>query len=88
MSLDIDTIGLPFVERERNRARGGFDETCLLCGRGMSAQRAERGYWVHLDTANHIVPVDEELPERHDMGWFPIGNDCAKRVPAQYRSRL
>lgn len=67
-------------------AEGPIDEHCLLCGKALSDRQVLTGEWVHLHD-NVLVHVDAEVPEASDQGWWPIGADCAKKVPAEFRTK-
>jgi len=66
-------------------------DQCWLCGRGLTARAAERGWWVHMTVDLTIAPVD--LPEQdwpagvESQGWFPVGNECAKKIPKTHRAK-
>lgn len=63
---------------------------CYVCGRGLTEAAVARGWYVHMTTAGTIAPVDlpeDALPERDDQGWFPVGSECARRIPLTHRQR-
>lgn len=52
------------------------DDPCFLCGK---ATRGER--FVHLARyGGALVSEDETLNEAEDMGYFPVGPECAKKL--------
>ncbi len=62
------------------RASGASgDAPCFLCGRETDGSRS-----VHLAVAGEIVPLVEDLDASDDQGWFPIGPECAKKLPAGF----
>lgn len=72
--IDIDTVRRPDAEK---KAQG--DQPCFLCGKATDGSRL-----VHLATFGALVPISETLPEHEDQGFFPIGPECAKKLPADY----
>jgi hypothetical protein len=76
--------------RARNRAanRRNLPDECFVCGRGMTADAVERGTSIHLLTDGTIDPVrdlDAAMNDPRSQGWFPVGSECAKRVPPEVR---
>lgn len=68
--------------RDRNEQRIKDDsEPCVLCGRGTSG-----AHWIHMSTDCDLVAIDATLPENEDQGWFTIGPECAKKIPAGFVS--
>ncbi len=75
--VNVDHVAQPDAEQV---ARG--DHPCFLCGKATKGERQ-----IHLHTRGFIVPVDEEIPEEHDQGWFDIGPECAKKLPKGFVAR-
>jgi hypothetical protein len=73
---------------ERNGQR--FDhakhvDQCFLCGRGLTDAGMANGKVVHTNTAYEFIPAGAALAAGEEsQGLFPIGSDCAKRLPAAY----
>jgi len=62
--------------------RGGAE--CLICGRLIRDARAATH--VHLLTTGELADKNEEsIPEEEDQGFFPVGPECARRLPAAFR---
>lgn len=82
--LDFNAIQRPDDERERNEKRTckGGEEPCILCGR-----KTDSELFVHLSTSYRLISVGQEVDEASDQGWFPVGPECAKKLPAEYVSR-
>jgi hypothetical protein len=65
----------------------GVDSSaCLLCQRPLA--RPPR-LWVHCVSGDIrlAAPVDadpDDIDEAGDMGWWPVGADCGKHLPAAY----
>ena len=82
--IDVETVQRPYQERERNEARRKNKalEPCFLCGRSTSET-----LFVRLRTDGYLVPVEAEVPEADDQGFFSIGPECAKKLPKGHVSR-
>lgn len=84
----VDDYRLDWAARDANGARWNPEkhvDECFLCGRGITAKGQGRN--VHMLTDGTFAPVDmaeEEIPESLDQGWFPVGPECAKRLPKGY----
>lgn len=77
--MRLGTGGIVHPDAERD---GVGDTPCVCCGK---ATRGER--WVHLaGYGGQFVTEDEPVDETEDLGWFPIGPECAKKLPAGYVS--
>lgn len=62
------------------------DDECFLCGRGLTAKALENGYWVHLLTDDTLAPAALEwYSAPTSQGAFPVGSECAKRIPRGYK---
>ena len=56
---------------------------CILCGKPTKGWK----YAVHCVNGwlEEIIPVDQEWPdEASEMGMWPIGPECRKKLPAEY----
>ena len=73
MDIEISTVMHPDAERN---AKG--DHPCFLCGKATDGSRE-----VHLVTSGFLVPMDEEVEPDEDQGFFPIGPECAKKLPRE-----
>jgi hypothetical protein len=59
---------------------------CVFCGRDTSNQGASNGVMVGGGGATIIHPEDyEKSLDGGSMGWFPVGSECVKSVPAEFR---
>lgn len=60
--------------------------SCVACQRDLNPARPYR--WVHcVDEGPFALhPEDEKnyTPDAGDLGWFPIGMDCAKRLGLEW----
>lgn len=72
------------VKNTPDRLRVEDGSGCAVCQRKVNEATA---VWIHL-TAYGAIPADAEYDhEASDQGWYPLGPDCAKLIPAAYRSR-
>lgn len=70
------------------RLREGYENPCHICGKPMADAKLDQAWWVHMTTAGLLVEValdEADVPDT--QGWFPVGNDCARKVPATHRLR-
>ena len=61
--------------------------SCTICGRDTSKQGKSVGVIVSDGGASVVFPGDIAL-EQSDagyMGWFPVGSECIKSVPSEFR---
>jgi ferredoxin len=81
-----DAVPTAFCEKYQTRM--SFDlENCIACGRNVSKQNA-KGVIV-VDGGSGICKIEDVPLEEHDggfMGWFPVGSECIKTVPMEYRA--
>lgn len=66
---------------EGERWRGGAE--CLICGKVIRDQKMATH--VHLLTTGDLADWDETPTEEEDQGFFPVGPECAKLLPAAFR---
>lgn len=87
--MNTDPQSWPEFERnatyERNAERSS-GEPCARCGKEVKGLGAGQ---IHLTGDDTLAPVelaDEDFPHDavYDMGWFSVGPDCAKKLPAGY----
>jgi hypothetical protein len=67
----------------RKESDGTRLHECLLCGRAVDPQKARL---VHLIGGGYYaIPTDQEYEEMDsDLGWWELGRDCARKLPANY----
>ena len=59
---------------------------CIFCGRDTSKQGNSLGVIVGEGGSVVVHPGDNELAQDGGyMGWFPVGSECIKEIPAEYR---
>jgi len=87
MSDRIPVPEVPAERKERNRRlrtpEGWSGAECLICKRPIRDDR--KAVYVHLTTSYELVPVDTD-PE-DSQGCWPVGPECARKVPATYRQK-
>jgi len=61
---------------------------CVFCGKNVSRQGNCQGVWVGAGGASiiHTEDTDKERSDAGWMGWFPVGSECIKVVPKEFRS--
>lgn len=91
-TFKLDSIRPSADRMESNtkvRPRGwdsDWDE-CLVCHRPVNADK-EGTIWVHMSTYNYLylTALPEAETEENSQGWFPVGPECARKIPADYKS--
>lgn len=73
-------------EQRFMRSRSQETDSCVLCGRPVGRKGVT---FVHMvDGGSTLAPVAEVYEnEAADLGWWPVGSTCAKRVPVEFRSK-
>lgn len=72
--------------QEKQRKNGHYFLSCVFCGRDTSKQGKSQGVYVGAGGGVIVHPDDyEKSIDGGDMGWFPVGSECIKRVPAEFR---
>lgn len=81
----MERINCPISpDKTRNeRKADGNRQVCFCCGKNVKGN-GETSLWIHLDDSNRVIPVGMEISPNEDMGSFPIGPDCAKKLPKGY----
>ena len=84
--------GEGFLWGERYQARqakgGAWFLNCIVCGRDTSNRGESYGVWISGGGDLIVHPDDyDTYPHRGgDMGWFPVGSECIKRVPVEFHA--
>jgi hypothetical protein len=87
-----DTFGL-WGEKYQQREAKGFGSlpflACLICGRDTSKQGNSNGVIVSGGGSTIVHPEDahKEVVSGGYMGWFPIGSECIKAIPSEFRHK-
>lgn len=84
----MSRISVPYASaqtRQRNdrRDRPEGCEECLLCAAPIAGRK--KPSWVHLLTTGELASKDEQVTPGEDQGCFPVGPECIRKVPAEYR---
>ena len=78
-------FGAKYQERVSKTMGFGF-LTCVFCGRDTSKQGKSMGAYVGAGGGLIIHPSDyDKAHDGGEMGWFPIGSECIKSVPTEFR---
>lgn len=80
-----DLFGERYQARE---ARGESFLRCIICGKDTSRQGGSMGVFISGGGGTVIRPQDyDSFPHRGgDMGWFPVGTECIKRIPVEFHT--
>jgi hypothetical protein len=60
-----------------------LERCCFLCGKPI---KGPIHYYVHLLTDGNLVSSDVDFA--NSQGFFPIGNDCRKKLPNNFYFRI
>lgn len=75
-----------FSEKYHVRAlKSGGDYLCVCCGRDTSRQGKSNGILLAEGGECIAHPDGDKGNPSGWMGWYPVGTECIKRVPAAYR---
>lgn len=74
--------------KRHNRATHGI-HSCLFCNRTISDKAYDNAWFVHM-TINHVLVANgvEDLGNDSSQGYFPVGSDCIKKVPTNFRTKF
>lgn len=82
-------FGLAGIEifGEKYHAKGGAFLSCIICGRDTSKKGESWGVIIGDGGGVAVHIEDKEKSESCGgyMGWFPIGSECIKKVPVEFR---
>jgi len=83
----LRTMRLPRSEKRHEGYPEGDLQPCAVCGR--TIRNEARAVWVHIvDGGGVILHRDDEAAyasDGGDLGLYPVGPECAKRIPKEYR---
>jgi hypothetical protein len=54
---------------------------CCICDRKAESKSRDFNYYVHLSVNGYLIPVDHEIDSQ---GFFIVGPECQKRLPANF----
>ena len=64
------------------------ENPCVVCGRETSKNSKGLGVIVAEGGSSLLHPDDEDTDPAGFMGWWAVGTECIKKVPAEYRTTL
>ena len=70
-----------------NKATQGH-ESCRLCNRTISDKVLDNSWFVHMTVDCDLVEINTEISPDLSQGWFPVGSDCARKIPANFRKKF
>ena len=77
--------GEKYQERQNN-SKGYTEFSCVFCGRDTSKQGKSSGVMVGAGGSVIVHPEDyEKAIDGGAMGFFPVGSECIKEVPKEFR---
>jgi hypothetical protein len=74
------------ANRKTHRSGADRNPECKMCGRKMSTKAAENATHIHMTVDLDIVPVSADMGS-NSQGFFPVGSECAKQLPAAYKTK-
>lgn len=74
-------------ERQQRSYKYQYVEPCFVCGRMVRDDKYDGCWFVHQTVGGGVLRVDVEAMEDDDMGWFPVGPECQKRVPKGFKQK-
>jgi hypothetical protein len=85
-AFQTDNLFGPKYQIQADKNRIGF-LNCVFCGRDTSKQGNSWGVIVGEGGAAIVHPEDNEIASTCGgyMGWFPVGSECIKSIPAEFR---
>jgi len=77
----------PNAWSDRYHETGGF-LACIACGKKTSNKGQSQGVFISGGGGIIVHPDDYEMypHDGGDMGWFPVGRECIKTLPAEFRA--
>jgi hypothetical protein len=84
--FDLSSVQPSAETIEKNQSRVGDSDPCVVCGRKVDALKAK---WVHMSCFGNLYPSEvgteeAEGMEEGTMFYFPVGPECAKKMPKEY----
>jgi hypothetical protein len=83
----FETYNLFGQKYQKKTEHGSGFLQCVFCGRDTSKQGKSQGVMVGAGGALIVHPDDYQTLaiDGGEMGWFPVGAECIKEVPAEFR---
>lgn len=70
----------PFRYRKREARHTDTQQPCACCGHAVVTSPGVTTNWVHVVDGGASYGGAEDTNDAGDMGWFPVGPSCAKRL--------
>lgn len=91
MPLSMDKVGPTWEQQQRNRnLKAGHHDRCIVCEKPLTSDIAACSVHVCLCCGTYLAK-GERCPTGYDedgeggCGYFPVGPDCMKKLPVEYR---
>lgn len=90
--FDVTSVRVSDQVWERNESLPsiGDDLRCIICNRPVNPE-GKNVFWVHMSERWNAYPNGTEedviLATEGDMGGHPVGPECAKKIPANYKEK-
>jgi hypothetical protein len=87
-AFETDNLFGEKYQAKQNNTFGFSFNCCVFCGRDTSKQGISNGVHVGAGGALIVHPEDYETLaiDGGAMGWFPVGSECIKSIPAEFRA--
>lgn len=87
--LDWETT-LDERDANYNRRNHNHVDECFTCGRGLTESGVSNGWYIHLCTDGSLFNTQDPATFGHpeSQGCFPVGSECAKRIPRRFRFKM
>jgi hypothetical protein len=85
---DIVSFEQKSINARRHNTSTTGDCACKLCGRTISDKVLDKSWHVHMTVDCKLVAVGVQISEGDSQGWFPVGSDCAKKIPTNFRKKF
>lgn len=70
--------------RKTNKA---VDE-CFVCGWGLTQAAVDKAWFIEMTFGGELIAADDRRDREDSQGCFPLGSECAKRVPKEFRIKI
>ena len=89
--INLSDLQPELTVRDRNSTRFNDNrhaDVCHICCLPLTTAAIERGWMVRTVRGYAIIPINAEWnDEASESGMFPVGSECARRIPKEYRTR-
>jgi hypothetical protein len=88
--INLSTLQPELTVRDRNSTRynpNRHADACHICCLPLTAAAIERGWMIRTILGYAIIPINAKWSdEASESGMFPVGSECARRIPKEYRT--